>query len=607
MRRSVHGAEEAYTESDRLEALVREFSINARDLASRLGKKVEELQNENARLRIVQVERVATDEVDDTDVAAERLQNGCGPSLKAEVPPPLAIESNDFQLHDVPEESASQGSSTGGRKFQALTAKQARAAMQKIDKSPHLGIPGETEAKKPKGKKRLFTDVDEMKTQVRTAILQPYNVSVYYNHDSVFAKIAEHNAFELSTLGAVMLNCVWMSIDIDWNGDKDTQDKHIVAQIIEYSFFAFFLGEILIRFAAFRRKADCVRDFWFNFDAVLVTLMILDTTLPLVTSDGLGVNTGIMRLARLIKVTRMARMARLLTRWPELGVLLKGLGIACRSVTSTIALLLILVYVFAVAFRYITFDTKVGNKYFRNVPIGMKFLTLYATMPDTIKFVEDAGAEHFLIGILVVLFVMCSSLTLLNMLIGVLCEVIGVVSALEKEESRIHVVKDQLIQVLRVSGIDANKDGLISKGEFQTMLLNPSVVRVMRDVGVDPVGLIDFIDYIFCGDFEDERGLTFDKLVELICELGGSNTATVKDVVDMRQVVIRQLSLVEDILDKHSEYLEKHQSDIGAAIHISHKAYEARESTSTSVGSRLKSPPLPEDLHYETAKVEIII
>ena len=37
---------------------------------------------------------------------------------------------------------------------------------------------------------------------------------------------------------------------------------------------------------------------------------------------------------------------------------------------------------------------QVGNKYFRNVPIGMKFLTLYATMPDTIKFVEDAGAEE---------------------------------------------------------------------------------------------------------------------------------------------------------------------------------------------------------------------
>merc|ERR1719487_1503538 len=100
-----------------------------------------------------------------------------------------------------------------------------------------------------------------------------------------------------------------------------------------------------------------------------------------------------------------------------------------------------MVYIFSVAFRYITVGTRVGHKYFRNVPFGMKFLALYATMPDTIKFVEDAGAEHFMIGVLVVVFVLLATMTLMNMLIGVLCEVIGVVSALEKEESRIHLVK----------------------------------------------------------------------------------------------------------------------------------------------------------------------
>ena len=50
-----------------------------------------------------------------------------------------------------------------------------------------------------------------------------------------------------------------------------------------------------------------------------------------------------------------------------------------------------MVYVFAVAFRYLTVDTIVGHKYFRSVPFGMKFLMLYAIMPDAIKFVEELG------------------------------------------------------------------------------------------------------------------------------------------------------------------------------------------------------------------------
>jgi hypothetical protein len=330
---------------------------------------------------------------------------------------------------------------------------------------------------------------------------------------------------------------------------------------MEHSFVVFFSLELTLRFITFKEKSQALRDFWFIFDASLVLLMCVDTILPLVsTGDGLGFNTSILRLARLIKVCRMGRIGKLLTRWPELNVLLKGLGIAARSVTSTIFLLLIMVYVFAIAFRYMTVDTELGREQFPDVFKSMRFLTLYATMPDAFWFVEAAEDEskggNVMIGTLAAVFVMFSGLALLNMLIGVLCEVIGVVAALEKEEGRVTLVKDHLIEVLRTSGIDTNSDGLINKMEFQNMLLNATVVKVLREVGVDPVGLIDFVDYIFSGDFDQEdHGLTFDKLVELICELGGSNPATVKDVVDMRQVVIRHLVNIEEMIVEQSSII----------------------------------------------------
>ncbi len=68
----------------------------------------------------------------------------------------------------------------------------------------------------------------------------------------------------------VSINSLWIAIDIDVNGSIATKEKHPFYQFIEYSFFTYFLGEVLIRFAAFRHKRDCFRDFWFNFDSTLV-------------------------------------------------------------------------------------------------------------------------------------------------------------------------------------------------------------------------------------------------------------------------------------------------------------------------------------------------
>jgi hypothetical protein len=562
------------------EALVADFVYNAKVLAAGIDQQVIDLTHDNARLRAAlkaihmntprsQVQ--SDDEVQtpspmpfetvlgnsvpvkdsDGETAAKYVVSEA--IVQDTLRSPADVSKSPAEASAMPSSKSEDGRSSRASKNQ-LTTKQARAAMQALDFNPHLKGKDDPQAAGRK-KRGMFTDVDEMKKQVRTAILKPYDVSMYYKplKSSLCARIAVHDLFEATSLAVVAVNSLWLSIDIDLNGSTPSREKHVAYQIIEYVFFAWFVAEILVRFGAFKWKCDCVKDFWFNFDASLVLLMTFDTLLPLVASKGFTFNTSILRLARLVKITRMGRIARVLKRWPELSVMLQGMGIACRSVVSTVIFLIIMVYVFAVAFRYLTIDTAVGNKYFESVPAAMFYLGLFSTMPDALELANATGRENFLITVVVIIFVCVSTLTLLNMLIGVLCEVIGVVAAMEKEESRVHVVKDHLLQVLCSSGIDANADGFINKSEFQSMLLNASVVRVLREVGVDPVGLIDFIDYIFASvsDEKTDRGLTFDKLVELIVELGGTNKATVKDVVDMRQVVIRQLANIEDILENH--------------------------------------------------------
>jgi hypothetical protein len=527
-----------------VERLVVEFNVQMQGVVKQLENQISQLQQENQRLRagggkygIAQAQAAASPQQPQTRLAR--------PSL-------ASIESGPD----------GEGDKNKLQRKKTLTAKEARAAMQALDVHPGLTHKDDVAehgsiGKAKKKTRHLFTDVDEMKQQVRHAILKPYSVTEYYKENGFCVRVASNHLFEHTTLFVVFLNSIWVAVDVDINGAMDNKDKHWFYQAIEWLFFAYFLGEVIIRFLAFKHKYNCIKDFWFSFDAALVIMMVIDTLLPFVFSGGLPFNTAVLRLVRLVKISRMARIARLLNRWPELAVLVKGIGIAMRSVCSTMMLLLILVYIFSVAFRYLTIDTDVGDEYFRTVFYGMKVLLLLSTMPDTMDFVDEMGGVNIIVAVILVVFVLLASLTLMNMLIGVLCEVIGVVSTVEKEEARTSLVKDHLLQVFSESEnlADATENTIISKHEFQDLLLNQSVSKVMRGVGVDPVGLIDFIDYIFSGDFESkaDHGLTFAKLVELICGLGGSNSATVKDVIDMRQVVVHQLANIEDMLEKRIE------------------------------------------------------
>jgi len=242
----------------------------------------------------------------------------------------------------------------------------------------------------------------------------------------------------------------------------------------------------------------------------------------------------------------MARMARLLKALPELNILIKGIWVAARSVFFTLCLLGLLIYVFAVAFRQITDGTQIGELYFRSVPYSMKALLLYVTLPDMAGVVDDVGEEHILLGVLLMLFILLGSLTVLNMLVGVLCEVVSVVSAVEKEEMLCSSVKNQLQDMLQKSGLDADDDMMISRKEFEMLLVKPAAAKVIQDVGVDPVGLVDFSDYIFA-DALDEK-MTFTEFIDLVLQLRGTNTPTVKDVVDLRKILVQEMASIRDNL-----------------------------------------------------------
>jgi len=115
-------------------------------------------------------------------------------------------------------------------------------------------------------------------------------------------------------------------------------------------------------------------------------------------------------------------------------------------------------------------------------------------------------------------------------------------------------VREKIQELLDVG--DQNSDCEISKAEFMCLLQNKKALAILQDVGVDVIGVVDNIDHIFAADpvpfmEEDdeekpqeittatkEKTLSFPEFMKVILDLRGSNTATVRDIVDLRRFII---------------------------------------------------------------------
>eukprot|EP00928_Gymnodinium_smaydae_P096406 TRINITY_DN8507_c1_g1_i1.p1 TRINITY_DN8507_c1_g1~~TRINITY_DN8507_c1_g1_i1.p1 ORF type:complete len:843 (-),score=160.21 TRINITY_DN8507_c1_g1_i1:200-2668(-) len=398
--------------------------------------------------------------------------------------------------------------------------------------------------KKPEKEKAVFADASAMKERIRASVTKrEYNVHDFYWDTGVPQRIARSPIFDNMTLGVIGFNALWIAIDTDLNTSPDLLDADPVFQAAEHFFCSYFFLEWFIRYLSFKKKRDGFRDFWFCFDTALCSMMVAETwvmTAILALSgfslSGFG-NAGVLKLIRLLRLTRMARMAKVLRAVPELIIMIKGIMIASRSVFFTLCLLVLIMYFFAIVFRQLGGDTPLAEVYFTTVPGTMFSLLMYGILPDMADIVFDSCNESVILGVVVLFFILLASLTVMNMLVGVLCEVVSVVSAVEKEQLNVNYVSARLFTMFTEFG-DENNDEMISKNEFDHLMLKPEAAKIIQEIGVDVIGLVDYAAYIF----KEDTALTFPDFMELLLQLRGSNSSTVKDIVDLRRYVLLSIA-----------------------------------------------------------------
>merc|ERR1711988_850337 len=134
------------------------------------------------------------------------------------------------------------------------------------------------------------------------------------------------------------------------------------------------------------------------------------------------------------------------------------------------------------------------------------------------------------------------------MLIGVLCEVISVTAKVEQEELMMQDLSFKMSNLM--PHLDKEGNQLVSRDKFLNLMHEPQAMEAMHDVGIDVFALVDFAEFIF----RDQEEMPLGDFMQKILQFRGSNTATVKDVVDFRMSLQREL---QDIRTDFAQCLGK--------------------------------------------------
>lgn len=367
-----------------------------------------------------------------------------------------------------------------------------------------------------------------------------------YAEKGCWSHIARSGWFKNLTLFMVLMSTAWIAIDTDYN--KQESQYGYVFKTVDNIICAYFCVEITIRWFACEVCSRALSDCSFLFDLFLAVTMSIETwgaeVIYLLTgqsarSSGYQGITPALRSLRLIRITRAFRMSRLFRSVPELMILVQGMFQGVRSVCTTLILLILVTYTFAVAMVQLLQNKEIGAGKFDNVPTATNFLLMQTLCGFDTNYITSMVYIDPLSFLFLLTYQLLGSLTLMNMLTGVMVDVVGTTAQTEQEEQSLKMLKRDIADVVNLT--DENHDQTVTAVEFAHMIQNPEAVRKLYEGGVNVLALVDYADFVF----RDTAELSLEDFVETVLQFRGQSPATVKDVVDLRVCVSKEIARVD--------------------------------------------------------------
>ncbi|GAB6069595.1 hypothetical protein JCM30760_06920 [Thiomicrorhabdus hydrogeniphila] len=219
-----------------------------------------------------------------------------------------------------------------------------------------------------------------------------------------FQQIRDNKVFELFVISVIIFSS--LMIGIRTYHLPSPLETALIA--LDYAVTLFFVIEITIRMAAEDRFRDFFKKGWNIFDFVIVVVSLI----PLDDSE----------YALVARMLRLFRVMRLISFIPELRVLVSALISALPRMGYVALLMFIIFYLYAV----------IGNMLYSQLnptlwgDLGVSLLTLFrvATFEDWTDVMYEAMTLYSLSWIYFITFIFFSAFVFLNMMIGIVVEVL---------------------------------------------------------------------------------------------------------------------------------------------------------------------------------------
>eukprot|EP00929_Paragymnodinium_shiwhaense_P105200 TRINITY_DN70128_c0_g1_i1.p1 TRINITY_DN70128_c0_g1~~TRINITY_DN70128_c0_g1_i1.p1 ORF type:complete len:590 (+),score=116.87 TRINITY_DN70128_c0_g1_i1:149-1918(+) len=379
-------------------------------------------------------------------------------------------------------------------------------------------------------------------------------------HDGIAGRIARSKRFEATTITFIMLNAVEIGAESDYAARHGpfsiwAADAPAFFLIAENLFCFYFSVEILVRLFAYKTMRKCIEDAWFVFDCILVTFMVFETwILPMVSgaSSPLG-ELSILRLLRLLRVTRMAKLMRM---FPELMMIVKSIVAAAKAVVWTVILLIIVTYSWALLFTHEYHQGKMGDLEVEDGDAAVMFgsmgksllsLLVMGTILDDVTAAADtirSTNNNLMLGFFL-MDILINSFTMMNMLVGILVEVVGDTAQAEKTR----LLEEHAGASIRAifDSMDQDGNGLIGRDEFFRMRESATVMKALRELDIEEKQFNMYTEIIFETDSSGEDAyISSDQLLTIILRLrpgthvSALDFAAFKNIVDCQQQTVRE-------------------------------------------------------------------
>merc|ERR1711865_444554 len=115
------------------------------------------------------------------------------------------------------------------------------------------------------------------------------------------------------------------------------------------------------------------------------------------------------------------------------------------------------------------------------------------------------------------------------MLIGVGCEGVSAAAEMERAEDKTEELRNHILEVVKFVDVDGDKK--VSAEEFVRICESQDAIEGLHELDVDVVALVDYADVIF----QDKGELSMKDFTTLLVQFRGTNTGTVKDLVNVRK------------------------------------------------------------------------